>query len=98
MVTVAILGLVAAGALRLMIISSQALIEVEETRELLNEARKIQLDFMTNETKPISGTDGKFRWEIREGSRRMLDGQWELRFRVLTVGTENNEIVLYMPN
>jgi len=80
-----------------MIISSKSLAEVEETRELLNEARKIQLDFMTNDTKPVSGTEGKYRWNVKEGSWPVFDGQWELKYKELTVETENNEIVLYIP-
>jgi prepilin-type N-terminal cleavage/methylation domain-containing protein len=97
LVTVAILGLVAAGSLRLMIISSKSLIEVEETRELLNEARIIQLDFMTNETKPTSGTEGKFKWDTKENSWSVLDGQWEIKYKELRIETANNEIVLYLP-
>ena len=97
LVAVAILGLVAAGSLRLMIISSRTLIEVEEARDLLNEARKIQLDFMTNDTKPTSGTENnKYKWDIKEGVWSVLDGQWELKYRKLTVETVNNEIVLYI--
>ncbi|MCL2767382.1 MAG: type II secretion system GspH family protein [Synergistaceae bacterium] len=97
LVAVAILGLVAAGSLRLMIISSRTLIEVDETRELLNETRKIQLDFITDETKPTSGTEGKYKWDTKEGSWSMLDGQWELKYKELKVETANSEIVLYMP-
>ena len=98
LVAVAILGLVAAGSLRLMIISSRTLSEVEETRELLNEARKIQLDFLTNDTKPTSGTEGKYKWDVREDSWPVLGDQWEIKYKELTVQSENNEIVLYMPN
>jgi len=97
LITVAILGLVATGSLRLMMISSRVLIEVEETRELLNEARKIQLDFMTNETKPTSGTEKGFRWEVSEGAWPVLDGRMELKYKELKVETKTNEIVLYMP-
>jgi len=96
LIAVAILGLVATGSLRLMIISSRSLVAVEETRDLLNEARKIQLDFMTNDTKPTKGTVDKYKWEINEGSWPVLDGQWELRYKELTVETKNSEIVLYM--
>ena len=98
LITVTILGLVATGSLRLMMISSKALIEVEETRELLNEARKIQLDFMTNETKPTSGSEGNYRWDVKEGAWPVLDGRLELKYKELKVETKNNEIVLYMPN
>ena len=97
LVAVAILGLVAAGSLRLMIISSKSLIEVDETKELLNEARKIQLDFMTNETKSVSGSEGNYKWDVREGTWTVMDGQWELKYKELTVETGNKEIVLYMP-
>jgi len=98
LVAVAILGLVAAGSLRLMIISSRSLLEVEETRELLNEARIIQLEFMTDEKKPSSGSEGNVRWETKEGSWSVLEGQWELKYKELRVETEKNEIVLYIPN
>ena len=98
LVAVAILGLVAAGSLRLMIISTKALSEVEETRELLNEARKIQLDFMTDETKPTSGTEGNYRWDVKEGSWPVLGDQWEVQYKELKVESGNNTIVLYMSN
>jgi len=99
LVTVAILGLVAVGSLRLMIISSKSLIEVSDTRVLLNEARIIQLEFMTDKTKPTHGTTKSgVKWDTKEGSWSVLDGRWELKYKELTVGTENNEIVLYMPN
>ena len=98
LVAVAILGLVAAGSLRLMIISTKALAEVEETRELLNEARKIQLDFMTDDTKPTSGAEGKYKWDVKESSWPVLGDQWEISYKELTVESENNAIVLYMPN
>ena len=97
LVAVAILGLVAAGSLRLLIISSKTLVEVAEARELLDEARKIQLDFMTDDTKPTSGAEGKYRWSVIEGSWPLLDDRWELKYKELTVESENNEIVLYMP-
>ena len=98
LVAVAILGLVATGSLRLMIIASKSLIEVEETRELLNEARIIQLDFMTDKTKPTSGTKGDYKWDIKEGSWPVLDGKWELKYKELKIESKNNDIVLYIPN
>jgi prepilin-type N-terminal cleavage/methylation domain-containing protein len=98
LIAIAILGLVATGSLRLMMISSKSLIEVEATRELLDEARKIQLEFMTNETKPSKGTRDKFKWDTKESSWPVLDGKWELKYKELKIETETNEIVLYMPN
>jgi hypothetical protein len=98
LIAVAILGLVATGSLRLMAISSRSLIAVGETREILNEARKIQLDFMIDETKPDKGSEGNYRWEVKEGSWPVLDGQWELKYKELKIETINNEIILYMPN
>ena len=97
LLAVAILGLVATGSLRLMAISSKSLFEVEETQGLLNEARKIQLEFMTNETKPVSGIEGNYKWNAKEGVWSVMDGQWELKYKELTVETVNKEIVLYMP-
>jgi len=98
LVAVAILGLVATGSLRLMILASKSLIEVEETKELLNEARIIQLEFMTDETKPTSGTKNDYKWDLKEGSWSVLDGNWELKYRELKLESKNNEIVLFMPN
>ena len=100
LVAVAILGLVAAGSLRLMIISTKSLIEVEETRELLNEARVIQLEFMVDKTKPTHGKtkNGNVEWDTKEGSWSVLDGRWELKYKELKLDSKNNEIVLYIPN
>ena len=98
LIAIAILGLVATGSLRLMMISSRSLLEVGETRELLEEARKIQLNFMTNDTTPSKGSEGKFKWDSKEGSWPVLDGKWELKFKELRIETQTNEIVLYMPN
>lgn len=97
LVAVAILGLVAAGSLRLMIISTRSLSEVQEARDALNFASKTQLDFMTQDTKSSGGTDGKFRWDIREGSFPMLGGLWELAYRMLTVESDKSRIILYLP-
>ena len=100
LIAVAILGLVAVGSLRLMIISTKGLLEVEDTRELLNEARVIQLEFMTDKTKPTTGTtkNNNVKWDSKEGSWPVLDGKWELKYKELRIETKNNEIVLYMPN
>jgi prepilin-type N-terminal cleavage/methylation domain-containing protein len=98
LITVAILGLVATGSLNLMIIASKSLIEVEETRELLNQARIIQLEFLTDKTKPTSGIKDDYKWDTKEGSWPVLDGNWELKYKELKIETKNNEIVLYIPN
>jgi prepilin-type N-terminal cleavage/methylation domain-containing protein len=98
LVAVAILGFVATGSLRLMIIASKSLIVVEETRELLNEARVIQLEFLTDKTKPTSGKKDDYKWDTREGSWPVLDGNWELKYKELRIEKQNNEIVLYIPN
>ena len=101
LIAVAILGLVAAGSLRLMIISTKSLIEVEETRELMNEARVIQLEFKTDKTMPTKGTskrNNNVKWDTKEDSWSVLDGRWELKYKELKIESNNNEIVLYIPN
>lgn len=97
LVAVAILGLVAAGALRLMIISTKSLTEVQEAREMLDFARKTQLEFFTDKTKPTSGVDEKFRWNARDSSWPILGDMWEIRYRELTIETDKGSVILYIP-
>lgn len=80
-----------------MIISTKSLTEVEEMREMLDFARKTQLDFFTKETKAVSGKADKYRWNIRESSWPILGDQWEIMYRELTIETDKNRIVLYIP-
>lgn len=96
LVAVAILGLVAAGSLRLMIISTNSLAEVREAREILNFARETQLEFMTKETKPESGADGKFRWNTRRNSWEILGGLWTIVYNQLTIESDKNKVILYL--
>jgi prepilin-type N-terminal cleavage/methylation domain-containing protein len=96
LVAVAIVGLVTAGGFKLIALSLKTLSEVSLEKELLNEAQKVYLDFLTKEDMPDSGEKDGVKWKVETDSVPVVD-DLELTFRRLTVEYKEREMVLYLP-
>jgi prepilin-type N-terminal cleavage/methylation domain-containing protein len=96
LVAVAIVGLVTAGGFKLIALSLRTLAEVSVERELVNEAQKVYLDFLTKEDMPDGGEKDGVKWKVETDSVPVVD-VLELTFRRLTVEYKERAIVLYLP-
>jgi prepilin-type N-terminal cleavage/methylation domain-containing protein len=96
LVAVAIVGLVTTGGFKLITLSLRTLSEVKIEQELVNEAQKIYLDFLTREDMSDSGEEDGVKWKVDTDSIPVVDGL-ELTFRRLTVEYRDREMLLYLP-
>ena len=96
MVAVAVVGLMIAGGFKLVTVSLRTLAEVSLEYELINEARKVYLDYMTREDMPNRGERDGVQWSAETDSIPTV-GDMYLTFRRLTVEFQDREIVLYLP-
>ena len=96
LVTVAIVGLVTAGGFKLVALSLRTISEVRAEKELVNEAQKIYLDFLTRRDVPDSGEKDGVKWKIETDSVPVVN-DLELTFRRLTVEYKEREMILYLP-
>ncbi|MDR1379302.1 MAG: prepilin-type N-terminal cleavage/methylation domain-containing protein [Synergistaceae bacterium] len=96
MVAVAIIGLVTAAGFKLLTLSFRTLAEVKMEQELMNEAQKVRLDFLTKEDMSDSGEKDGVKWSVDTDSVPVVDGL-ELTFRRLTVEYQDRKMVLYLP-
>lgn len=93
---VAILGLVGAGALRLVLMGQRGLEEVRVQERLLDESRALQLEAMAGKL-PESGASGDIEWEVRPQQVPLLGGAWNATYHLLTVRYREREISLCLP-
>jgi prepilin-type N-terminal cleavage/methylation domain-containing protein len=96
MVAVAIAGLVIAGGFKLITVSLRTLTEVRLEQELINEAQKVYLDYMTRKDMADRGEKDGVKWKTETDSTSAL-GDMELRFRKLIVEHRDREMTLYLP-
>ncbi|MDR1979885.1 MAG: prepilin-type N-terminal cleavage/methylation domain-containing protein [Synergistaceae bacterium] len=96
LVAVAVVGLVTAGGFKLIALSLRMLAEVRTEQELVNEAQKVYLDFLTKEDMPDSGEQDGVKWKVETDSVPVVD-ELELTFQRLTVEYKEREMVLYLP-
>ena len=96
MVAVAITGLVIAGGFTLLTVSLRALTEVRLEQELMNEAQRVYLDYMTRDDMPNRGEENGVKWRTETDTIPAF-GNYELRFRRLIVEFQDREMVLYLP-
>jgi prepilin-type N-terminal cleavage/methylation domain-containing protein len=96
LVAVAIVGLVTAGGFKLIALSLRTLSEVSLEKELVNEAQKVYLDFLTKDDMPDSGEKDGVQWKVETDSVPVVD-ELELTFRRLTVEYKEREMILYLP-
>ena len=96
MVAVAIAGLVIAGGFKLVTVSLRTLSEVELERELVNEAQKVYLDYITKEDMPDRGEKDGVKWKTETDSASTI-GDMNLTFRRLIVEYRDREMILYLP-
>ena len=95
MVAVAIVGLVIAGGFKLITVSLITLNEVTLQQELINEAQKVRLDYLTKGDLPDKGEKDGVKWKTERDSVPV--GGLELTFRKLVVEYRDREIILYLP-
>ena len=96
MVAVAIAGLVIAGGFKLLTVSLRALAEVRLEQELINEAQKVYLDYLTKEDMSDKGEKDGVKWKTETDSAPTI-GDLELTFRRLVVEYQEREMILYLP-
>jgi prepilin-type N-terminal cleavage/methylation domain-containing protein len=96
MVAVAIVGLVTTAGFKLLTQSFRTLAEVKTEQELVNEAQKVYLDFLTKTDMSDSGEKDGVKWSVETDSVPVVDGL-ELTFRRLTVEYRDRALVLYLP-
>ncbi len=96
LVAVAVLGMVATGALRLSIAATRTLSAVRTESDLINRAQLLETDIL-NGSKPDSGEDHGLRWESMPYTYPMMDGLWQISFRQLEVTLDGHSITLYIP-
>jgi len=96
MIAVAIAGLVIAGGFNLIAVALRGLTEVRLEQELINEAQKIHLEYLTREDMPNRGERDGVRWRTETDSIPAF-GNYELTFRRLIVEYQDREMILYLP-
>ena len=96
MVAVAIVGLVIAGGFKLITVSLRVLAEVKLEQELVNEAQKVYIDYLTREDMSDRGEKGGVKWKTETDSVPAV-GDLELTFRRLVVEYQEREMILYLP-
>lgn len=96
LVAVAILGLVGAGALRLVLMGQRGLREVRVQERLLDESRALQLEAMAGKL-PDSGSSGDVEWEVRPQEVPIMGGTWNASYHILKVRYMEREILLCLP-
>lgn len=96
LVSVAILGLVGTGALKLVIMGQGGLDEVRVQERLLDESRALQLQAMAGKL-PESGSSGDIEWEVRPETVPLMGGTWDATYHVLRVRYREREILLCLP-
>jgi len=96
MVTVAIAGLVLTGGLNLVGVALRALVDVRLEQELVSEAQKVYLEYLTREDMPDRGERDGVRWRAETDTISAF-GNYELGFRRLIVEYQDREMILYLP-
>jgi prepilin-type N-terminal cleavage/methylation domain-containing protein len=96
LVAVSILGLAAAGALRLVLLSEKALDEARQQRLFVEEVSRLRLDLLYGRI-PGSGSSGDLSWESRPVNRPFLENRWVIRYRMLSVKSKNRSMELILP-
>ena len=96
MAAVAIAGLVIAGGFKLVTVSLRTLADVRLEQELINEAQKVYLDYLTREDMSNRGEKDGVKWYTETDSVPTF-GDLELRFRRLIVEYSGREMILYLP-
>ena len=77
-------------------VALRVLTEVKLEQELVNEAQKVYLDYMTRDDMPDRGERNGVKWRTETDSTPAF-GDYELTFRRLIVEYQDREMVLYLP-
>lgn len=93
---VAVLGLVAAGSLRLSIAASKTMNALEGQSELIRSAKSLETAIL-NGSKPDNGEENGLSWRSSPLAYAVMDGLWKINFRQLEVTLDGHSITLYIP-
>lgn len=96
LVAVAVLGLVATGALRLSVLATRTLGEVQSYSKLMDRVQSLETDILVG-SKPENGHEDDLEWSSRGYSYPLMDGLWKVDFRQLDVTFKGRTITLYIP-
>lgn len=96
LVSIAILGLVATGALRLSALATQTLTEVQSYSDLMDKVQILETEILIG-SRPDNGKMDGLEWDSRRYSYPLMDGLWRVDFRQLDVTFEGRTITLYIP-
>lgn len=96
LVAVAVMGLAGAGALRLVVLSERGLAEARHQRLFVEEVSRLRLELLYGKA-PDNGTSGDLSWETRTRNRPVLGDQWSVRYRTLSVKSDQRSIELIIP-
>jgi prepilin-type N-terminal cleavage/methylation domain-containing protein len=97
LVAVTILGLAATGALRLAMISQKTVAEVVVQRELLDQARALQILLLSGGSVPDESTSGDLSWRIEKVDQSVMNDLATIQFRKLHVTYKNRSVLFYLP-
>lgn len=96
LVAVAILGLVATGALRLSVLATRTLQEVQSYSDLMDRVQSLETDILVG-SKPDNGHEDDLEWNSRGYSYPLMDGLWKVDYRQLEITLKGRTITLYIP-
>lgn len=96
LVAVAVLGLVAAGSLRLSAVATRTLGEVKSYSELMDKVQILETEVLLG-SRPDNGESDGLRWESFRYSYPLMDGLWKVEFRQLDVSLNGRTVTLYIP-
>ena len=97
LIAIAIAGLVITGGFRLVAMSYKLMSEIEGERDLLSAAQRIWLRFRTEEDMPDSGRDDEHNITWRAENASVPVDDMELKFKRVTVSTNNRSMIIYVP-
>lgn len=96
LVAVAVLGLVAVGALKLSATATKTLDEVAFQVDFLNRVRLVEMEILSGSQSDNGENDG-LKWRSRSYSYPLMGGLWEVRFRQLEFVLDGRTMTLYLP-
>ncbi|WP_420827981.1 type II secretion system protein [Dethiosulfovibrio faecalis] len=96
LVSVAVLGLVASGAIKLSIVATRTLDSIVEETRLLDRVQTLETEILSGEC-PDNGEKDGLKWDSRAYSFSLMDGLWEVRYRQLEVDLGDRSMTLYIP-
>ncbi|WP_040382269.1 prepilin-type N-terminal cleavage/methylation domain-containing protein [Dethiosulfovibrio peptidovorans] len=95
-VAVAVLGLVAAGSLKLSITATKALDSVRGESRFLDRIQALEADLLSGKLSDNGEEDG-MEWDTSGYSYPLMDGLWRINYRKLDVELDGRTMSFYIP-